>query len=289
MNVVRHRSKGFATLTLVLFLFITCAGFAGLKLAIEKIPRKKIPGASVIYIPSGKFLKYATLGYSSIVADLVYLWAIQYYSTYTIVDRFQYLTHIFSIIAELDPRYTDPYEIGAIIAAHEARDLTLAYQILDLGLAKNPDQWFFPFQAGHYAQLAKDFETARKYYKKTMKIPGAPDFVKRLYAAASYRIMDLKTAWETWLEVYNTAADKRTKKIASNHLYRVRTTMDIVLIKEAIEKFGERYGRLPAALAELVERQIIASLPQDMDGKDYVYDPKTGAVEAPTIWWKRSS
>jgi tetratricopeptide (TPR) repeat protein len=289
MNVLRRRKRGFATLTLVLFLFITCAAFAGLKLAIEKIPRKKIPGASVIYIPSGKFLKYATLGYSSIVADLVYLWAIQYYSTYTIVDRFQYLMHIFSIIAELDPTYTDPYEIGALIAAHEAKDLNLAYQILDLGLAKNPDQWFFPFQAGHFAQLAKDFETARKYYEKTMKIPGSPDFVKRLYAAASYKIMDLKTAWEIWLEVYNTAADKRTKKIASNHLYRVKAATDIGLIKEATEKFREKYGRLPAALAELAERRIIASLPQDMDGKDYVYDPKTGAVEAPTIWWKRSS
>jgi tetratricopeptide (TPR) repeat protein len=253
------------------------------------MPRKKIPGASVIYIPSGKYLKYATLGYSSIVADVIYIWAIQYYSTYTIVDRFQYLMHIFSIIAELDPQYTDPYEIGALIAAHEAKDLALAYQILDLGLAKNPDQWFFPFQAGHYAQLAKDFDTARKYYEKTMKIPGAPDFVKRLYAAASYKIMDLKTAWETWLEVYNMAQDRRTKKIASNHLYRVKATADIGLIKEAMEKFRERYNRPPAALAELVDKRIMATLPNDMDGKDYVYDPKTGAVEAPTIWWKRSS
>jgi tetratricopeptide (TPR) repeat protein len=289
MNIVRRRNRGFATLTLVLFLFLSCAGFAGLKLAIEKIPRKKIPGASVIYIPSGKYLKYATLGYSSIVADLIYIWAIQYYSTYTIVDRFQNLMHIFSVIAELDPRYTDPYEIGALIAAHEAKDLALAYQILDLGLAKNPDQWLFPFQAGHYAQLAKDFETARKYFEKTMKIPGAPDFVKRLYAAASYKIMDYKTAWETWLEVYNTAPDARTKKIASNHLYRVKATTDIGLIKEAIEKFRGRFNRPPGALAELVERRLMASLPQDMDGKDYVYDPKTGAVEASTIWWKRSS
>ena len=29
---------------------------------------------------------------------------------------------------------------------------------MDLGLAKNPDQWIFPFEAGHYAQMAKDYE-----------------------------------------------------------------------------------------------------------------------------------
>jgi len=277
-----------ATPALVIFLILSCAGFSGLKLVVDRIPRKKIPGASVIYIPSGKYLKYATLGYSSFMADLIYLWAIQYYSTYTIVDRFQNLMHIFSIIAELDPRYVDPYEVGALIAAHEARDLNLAYQVLDLGLAKNPKEWFFPFLAGHYAQLAKDFETARKYFKITMEIPGAPDFVKRLYAAASFRVMDFKTSWETWLEVYNTAPDDRTRKIASNHLYRVKSTTDINLIKEAIEKFRQRSGRLPNALSELVKARVIPSLPKDMDGKDYLYDPKTGSVEAPTIWWKRS-
>jgi len=285
---LRRAKRGLATPALVIFLILSCAGFSGLKLVVDRIPRKKIPGASVIYIPSGKYLKYATLGYSSFMADLIYLWAIQYYSTYTIVDRFQNLMHIFSIIAELDPRYVDPYEVGALIAAHEARDLNLAYQVLDLGLAKNPKEWFFPFLAGHYAQLAKDFETARKYFKITMEIPGAPDFVKRLYAAASFRVMDFKTSWETWLEVYNTAPDDRTRKIASNHLYRVKSTTDINLIKEAIEKFRQRSGRLPNALSELVKARVIPSLPKDMDGKDYLYDPKTGSVEAPTIWWKRS-
>ena len=108
---------------IVLVLFLSCACIVSLKREVDRIPRKKIPGASIIYIPSGKYLKYATFGYSSLVADLVYLWAIQYYTTYTIVDRFQNLEHIFSIIAELDPRYTDPYEIGALIAVNEAKDL----------------------------------------------------------------------------------------------------------------------------------------------------------------------
>ena len=74
----------------------------------DRVPRKKIPGASIIYIPSGKYLKYATFGYSSLVADLIYLWAIQYYSD--VHDRRQVPVpgaH-FSIIAELDPRYHGP-------------------------------------------------------------------------------------------------------------------------------------------------------------------------------------
>ena len=287
MKTATVRRKGAATLLIVLLLFLSSAGIVSLKLAVERVSRKKIPGASIIYIPSGKYLKYATFGYSSFVADLVYLWAIQYYTTYTIVDRFQNLEHIFSIIAELDPRYTDPYEIGALIAVNEAKDLKLALKILDLGLAKNPDQWIFPFEAGHYAQRAKDYDTARKYYEKTMRIPGAPEIAKRLYAAAGFRVMDLKESWETWLEVYNTAQDQRTKKIAGKHLYQVKATSDTNLLREAVRRFRERYQRLPAGLEDVVRVGIVASLPRDLDGKDYIYNPKTGEIKAPSVWWKR--
>lgn len=281
------RKKSSVTPGLVALLALLCTGIVSLQRAVERVPRKKIPGASIIYIPSGKYMKYVTFGFSSLVADLVYAWAIQYYTTYTIVDRFQNLEHIFSIIAELDPRFPDPYEIGALIAINEAKDLRLAYKILDLGLAKNPDQWIFPFEAGHYAQRARDYETAKKYYEKTMNIPGAPDIAKRLYAAAGFKVMDLAESWKTWLEVYNKAEDERTKKIAGKHLYQVKATADTIFLKEAIQRFREKYQRLPVGLDELVRFKMISALPKDLDNKDYVYDSKTGEVKPPSVWWKR--
>ncbi len=281
----RRVSGGFA---LTLFLVATGAGFMGLKLEADKVLREKVPGSSIIYIPSGKFLKYATFGYSALAADLVYLWAIQYYGTPEIADRYNYLDHIFSIIAELDPRYVDPYEIGSMIADREAGDIPLALRILDRGFAKNPDMWIFPFEAGHIAQTQlKDFDLAREYFGKAMGLPGAPDFTKRLYANAAFKVTDYKTSWDTWLEVYDTATDERVKKIASNHLYQVRAEMDVNALKEAVAKFRERYGRLPEALDQLAATGILAALPKDLDGRDYVYDPATGDVKAPSLWWKR--
>jgi tetratricopeptide (TPR) repeat protein len=286
-KVETRRKGGSSTVVILLVLVLSAAGIVSLKREVERIPRKKIPGASIIYIPSGKYLKYATFGYSSLVADLIYLWSIQYYTTYTIVDRFQNLEHIFSIIAELDPRYTDPYEIGALIAVNDAKDLKLALKILDMGLARNPDQWIFPFEAGHYAQRAGDFDTARRYYGKTMAIPGAPEIAKRLYAAAGYRVMDLKESWETWLEVYKTAKDERTRKIAGKHLYQVKAAADMNLLREGVRRFREKYGRLPADFEELVRFGLLAALPKDLDGKDYLYNPETGEIKTPSVWWKR--
>jgi tetratricopeptide (TPR) repeat protein len=273
---------------LVIILLLSCALFMGLQTLTNRIPRASLPGASIIYIPSGRFLKYATFGYSSLAADLVYLWAIQYYSNYTIAERYDHLDHIFAIIAELDPRYLDPYEMGAIIAVYEARNPYLAFKVLDRGLEKNPDQWIFPYQAGHYAQMVmKDYELAREYYKRTMEIPNAPPIAKRLYANAAFKGMDYETAWQSWLEVFQTAEEERIKKIASNHLYQVKSAMDVKRIKEAVEEYRQKYGQNPASLEHLVRAGILDSLPQDLDDNDYLYDPEKGEVESQTKWWKR--
>lgn len=273
---------------LVILLIISCGLFMGLKVVTDRIPRTNIPGSSIIYIPSGKYFQYATFGFSSLFADLVYIWAIQYYSDYSIAERYDHLDHIFSIIAELDPHYLDPYEMGAIIAVYEARDPYLAFKVLDRGLEKNPEQWIFPYQAGHYAaMILEDYDLARKYYKKTMAIKGAPDIAKRLYADAAYKGTDYQAAWKNWLEVYQTAESERIKKIAANHLYQVKSSMDIARLEDAIERYKQRFGRFPDELAQLVRTGILDAVPKDWDDKDYIYNPQTGKVESPLVWWKR--
>lgn len=260
----------------------------GLKLHLDTMERQKLPGSSIIYIPTGKYLKFATLGFSNLVADIVYIWAIQYYSRTDIKNRFDSLDHIFSIISELDPRYLDPYEIGALIAVHEAKDLDLAFKILDRGLENNPDQWLFPYEAGHIAQrIMKNYELARDYYRKAMAIETAPAQTRRLFANALFETMDYQKAWETWLEIFQTATDERTKKIASNHLYRVKSAVDTLNLSKAVDEYKIRYGHLPDNLSQLVRAGFVKEIPKDMDGKDYVYNPETGEVKPPTIPWKR--
>ena len=51
--------------------------------------------------------------------------------------------------------------------------------------------------------------------------------------------------------------------------------------------YKDRFGRLPVELGQLVRAGILSSLPQDLDGKDYVYDPSTGEIKTQVIPWKR--
>jgi tetratricopeptide (TPR) repeat protein len=288
MRIQFWKEQSFRTAFLVLFLILTCGIFVKLKIFTDRISRKKIPGSSIIYLPKGEYLKYATFGHSSLLADLIYIWAIQYYGDYEIPDSYDYLFHIFSIIAELNPHYFDPIDMGAFIAAYEALDVDLAVKILDMGLKKNPKEWFFPYQAAHYLQfMRKDHERAQEYYKKTMTIEGYPPIVRRLYADAIFKSTDYKKALEEWLEIYNTAEDERIKKVASNHLYNIKATMDIEKLQDAIAKFKEKYDRYPADLSRLVSAGFLDSIPKDMDDKEYLYDSQTGEVKPPTIPWKR--
>ena len=293
-----NRRRG--TLLLIGLLVASAAGFSALKAATDRIARKKIPGSSIIYIPSGKFLKHATFGYRALAADAIYLWAIQYYSTPAIDDRFDHLDHIFAIINELDLRFQDPYEIGAMIAVQGALELRAerpeqaakamrdAFTILDRGAANNPDQWVYPFNAGHIALInLRDYALAEKYFEQCMKIPGAPEFVERLRANAIFKKGDLQTSWETWLDIYNRAPDERTKKIASNHLYRVKATIDRGALEKALAEYRQRSGRLPSDLAALVRTGLLREVPKDLDGKDYVYDPATGSVKTGISPWRR--
>jgi len=280
--------KGTATILLVAFLTAAAAAFMALKVATDRVGREKLPGSSIIYIPSGKFLKYATFGYRALAADAIYLWAIQYYSTPTIDDRFDHFDHIFAIINELDPRYQDPYEVGALIAVQEAHNPAAAFSILDRGAANNPDQWVYPFNAGHVAlETLKDFPLAEKYFEQCLKIPGAPEFVERLRANAIFKKGDLRTSWETWLDIYKRAPDERTKKIASNHLYNVKAAIDLAALEDAATKYHERFGHRPGDLEVLVRAGFLREVPKDMDGQDYIYDPATGKVKTVTSPWKR--
>jgi len=267
---------------------VSLVSFAGLKLKTDAVGRYKVPGSSIIYIPSGRTLKYVTFGYNSLMADLVYLWAIQYFSDQNIWERFDHLDHIFSIVAELDPKYLDPYEIGALIAVYDVKDLNLALKILDRGIEKNPTEWILPLQAGHFAQiLAKNFEVAQKYYKKTMGIEGAPDIARRLYANAAFRISDYKTAWQNWLEIYETATDERVIKIASNHLYRTKAAMDFEVLESAVELYKTRFGHAPEDLQKLVRGGFITAIPKDLDGEDYLYNPDTEVITTRISPWER--
>lgn len=269
-----------ATVLLLALAAAAALGFADMRL--EEAPVRE-PAADLLYLPSGKYLVVASLGHRQVLADLIYLWAIQYYGNYEITNRYLYLDKIFrEVITELDPRYIDPYWIGALIMTIEAKDVEMGLRLLDKGMAANPDQWILPYLAGWECYHAKEYERAAAYFDRATAIPGAPPVIKRAYAGMFQKLGDREAAIAAWSEVArDPSMDARGRQVAEKRVKELRVEGDLERIQTAIDHYAGRTGSPPRSLRELVAAGDLSSVPVDPDGRSYEYDPGRGKVMPP--------
>lgn len=242
-----------------------------------------------VTLPSGKALKVLSFGYSNLAADLLFIWSIQFYSTYNLTNRFDFLERVYGTITDITPQYKEPYIFGSLIMVYEASDIPMALRLLEKGSRYNPDEWFFDHDAGYYCyKFLKDYARAEFYYDRAAAKPGAPALIKRLKAHMVYLHDDPKVAYQMWLEIYNHARDTLEKEGSFNHLYQIKAEIDTGLLKDKIAIFREKFRRWPASLNELVDAKLLSALPSDFSGKSYVYDSERGAISATRVFrWKR--
>jgi hypothetical protein len=65
---------------------------------------------------------------------------------------------------------------------------------------------------------------------------------------------------------------------ALEHLRALRVDEDVTHLQEAVTRFGERTGRLPANMSELASAERLPGIPGDPDGHAYKLTPE-GRVE----------
>ena len=85
---------------------------------------------------------------------------------------------------------------------------------------------------------------------------------------------EYQTARMLWSATYQTSQDQQIKENAIEHLRALRVDEDIDHLQQAVTRFGERTGRLPASLAELAAAEGIRGTPADPDGHAYRMTPE---------------
>jgi len=267
-------------LVLLVVLCLLVAGTAGARL--ERLSESRSRTTQLLYLPNGNYLRVAALGQQSMLADLVYLWAIQFYANYERADRYRYVEHVFGeVITELDPYYLDAYWMGALIMTLEAHDLDAGLRLLDKGFEANPDEWILPYLAGWECRFAGQFVRAADYFRQAAMIPGAPAHVRRMVAGMYKLAGDIREALALWSEVLEDPdSDPASRAIAERQVRDLHTRADIDDLTEAAGQFRYDNGIYPARLDELVTRGYVATLPLDPDGNAYDYDPQLGTVSS---------
>src|SRR4030042_3125540 len=140
-----------------------------------------------ISLPSGKTLKILSFGNANLVADVLFIWSIQFYSTLNLTNRFDFIDNIFNVITDLNPQYRAAYYYGATIMALEAKEYRMAIRLLQKGSQNMTQEWIFDYEAGYYAyKFLNDVDLAEKFYLNASGKPDAPPIIKRMRAHMIY-------------------------------------------------------------------------------------------------------
>jgi len=250
--------------------------------ALERRAPARSAAEELLYLPNGKHLRLISMGQAPLIADLIYIWAIQYYSNYERSDRYRYVEHVFGdVIAELDPHYIDPYWLGALIMTVEAQDLEAGLRLLDKGIAANPDQWILPYLAAWECYRGGDYDRAAAYFTAASEIPSAPFAVRRMRAGVVARAGDLRMALGLWEDVRNDPqSDAASVAIAERQVRNLRARIELRELQSAVDRFRTENARYPASLEELRQQGYTRVPPLVLHDGEYAYDPRTGRVSS---------
>ena len=240
-------------------------------------------GDHLLYLPSGRLLRVASLGYHAPLADLIFLWSIQYYGHYHGSVRYDYVRQIYErVITVLDPRFRDAYLLGSLILTLEARRPEDGLALLDRGIENNPDDWVLPFEAGFTAfHSLKDYDRAAAYFSRAVEIPGVHPVVRRFHADMYQRMGDPRASLTLWSDLLQSAGSDYVRNVAERHVKELVIEIHVEDLQTGVDLFRSRAGELPPDLRTLVRAGILLEVPLDLDGRTYGYDPATGEVSSP--------
>jgi tetratricopeptide (TPR) repeat protein len=239
----------------------------------------------VLFLNSPQVIKRASLGYDGLVACIYWTRAVQYfgYRHRTYAGSYNLLAPLLEITTHLDPHLLVAYEFGSTFLGtkppHGAGDPMRAIALMEYGIQNNPNNWRLYYDLGfiYYMEL-KDPKKAAETFDRGSRVPNSHPFLKVLAAQMAQHAGEYQTARMLWSATYQTSQDELIKQNAIDHLRALRVEEDITHLQEAVTRFGERTGRLPASMAELLASMGLAQAPVDPDGHTYKLTPE-GRVE----------
>jgi tetratricopeptide (TPR) repeat protein len=241
----------------------------------------------LLYFSSRALVKKMALGYNSLLADVYWMRAIQYYGRREEAAkrpvRYKNLSTLLDITTTLDPDLMDAYRSGSSFLAEAdpigAGQPKEAIRLLDKGISTHPQEWQLFFDKGFvYYWYLKDYKAAGEVWLSTSRIPEAPHWMASLAAMSLTKGGSIEIAKALWQRQYQESSRANVKENARNHLLSIQVAQEIRRLDSLVKRFRAETGSYPASLEELVRGQKGPYATVDPLGTPYQYDPRTGAV-----------
>jgi tetratricopeptide (TPR) repeat protein len=239
----------------------------------------------VLFISSPKVIERASLGYNGLMACIYWTRAVQYFGArhHYFAASYNLLAPLLEITTHLDPHLLVAYEFGSSFLAppppYGAGEPQRAIELMEYGIQNNPDNWKLYYDLGFvYYMNLRDYAKAAETFQRGSQVPHAHPFLKVMAAQMAQHAGEYETAHMLWSATYETTQDKQIKENAIEHLRALRVDEDVQHLQEAVTRFGERTGRLPTSMSELVLAEGLSGTPADPEGHPYKLNPR-GRIE----------
>lgn len=256
------------------------AGFAGvwqLQRSIDREQRATRLEMDELAVGSPNVVKRLSLEYQPLVGAIYWTRAVQYYGEkhWLLDPNLELLWPLLNIATTLDPHLVVAYQFGSIFLAQKspggAGRPDLAVQLLERGIAANPDEWRLWQDLGnvYYFDL-KDYPKASAAFAEGSKNPKAFIWMKVMAAKIAGEGESPETSYFLWEQVYNQTKDPKIKQNAADHLVLMKAELDMKEINRLADQYEKQAGHRPTRITDLVQEGLLAGIPRDGDGYAYV-------------------
>jgi hypothetical protein len=241
-----------------------------------------------LLLRSPSAIQKMSLGYDSLLADIYWTRAVQYYGARftTKGATFPLLWPLLDITTTLDPQLLIAYRFGAVFLSESgtagAGRPDLAVELVKRGIAANPDEWHLNMDLGFlYYWRLKDYQSSSAAFLDGSNKPAAPAWMKVMAARVAQKGGSLETSRMIWSEIYESNKDPKIRERALETLRGLKAAEDEAELDQLADEYQKRFGRYPASVGELRAVGLIPAIPVDPDGYPYVLRPDGKAALDP--------
>lgn len=241
-----------------------------------------------LLLRSPSVVKKMSIGYDSLLADIYWTRAVQYYGGRfnTRGATYELLWPLLDITTSLDPKMIIAYRFGAIFLSETgtagAGRTDLAIELVKRGIAANPDEWHLDLDLGFlYYWRVKDYESAAKAFLAASEKPNAPAWLAVTAAHVAEKGGSLETSRLIWSEIYESNKDPKIRERALETLQGLKAEEDEMELDKIAAEYEKRFGRYPSSTGELQSAGLLNGIPVDPLGYPYVFGPDGKAALDP--------
>jgi tetratricopeptide (TPR) repeat protein len=256
-------------------LLLSLAGGIGMLFAIDRVQMRP-EMQQALYIRSAKTLKRLCLGYTGLMADIYWTRAVQYFGAqhHKGSGDFRLLAPLLQVTAELDPHLLPPYQFGANFLGppppNGAGRPGEALQLLQYGIAHNPDKWRLYYNLGflYYTEF-KDYPRAAEAFAAGANLPITNGFMPILAARMAQQGGEFETARILWYSTYQSTKEESIRRNAVDHLRALQVDEEVTQLEGLVAKYKAQTGHFPASMRDLEQAGFIRGTPLDPNGHPY--------------------